>query len=278
MTDSSASSINDVARIHDKERAFHDDWASSTLLQEIHFREAFEGPAAMENAFIIRQMGAVAGVALLDIGAGLGESSVYFALKGAKVTATDISPGMIESTVNLGLKNGVSVRGIVSDAECLNVPSNAFDIVYCANVLHHVTDRESFFHQIYRALKPGGRFFTIDPLAYNPVINIYRKMADKVRTEDECPLMFADLQLAEKYFTHVRHREFWITSLLLFVKYYLVDRVHPNEDRYWKRIYKETPRSLRWWIPLRIIDRVICWIPVIRRLAWNIVIYGEKRA
>lgn len=270
-------STREMDLIHAKEREFHDDWASRTPLGEIRVHEAFESPTAMENEFILREMGPLKGVALLDIGAGLGESSVYFALKGAKVTTTDISPGMVDNAVRLGLKYGVAIEGIVGDAEGLQVPSGAYEIVYCANTLHHVTDREAFFRQIQRVLKPGGRFFTIDPLAYNPVINVYRRMATEVRTEDESPLTFRDLEMARKYFANVRHREFWITSLLLFVKYYLFDRVHPNQDRYWKRIYKETPASLRWWIPFRSLDRVLSRIPVIRALAWNIVIYGEKR-
>jgi SAM-dependent methyltransferase len=276
MSNPEEHTTGEIARIHDKERAFHDDWASQTTLEEIHVHEAFEGPTAMENEFILREMGPLKGVALLDIGAGFGESSVYFAIKGARVTTTDISPGMVDNTVRLGLKYGVNIQGVVGDAEGLALPSVAYDIVYCANTWHHVTDRESFFRQIHRVLKPGGRFFTIDPLAYNPVINIYRRMATRVRTEDERPLTFRDLELAGRYFANVRHREFWITGLLLFVKYYLIDRIHPNQDRYWKRIHRETPASLQWWMPLRSLDRVLSRVPFIRALAWNIVIYGEK--
>ena len=269
-------SLNDNVKIHEKERAFHNDWASSSRLDNIRIHEAFEGPTAMENTFILRQMGALGGINLLDIGAGLGESSVYFALKGAKVTTTDISPGMVDHALRLGRKYGVSIEGIVTDAESLHVSPDTYDIVYCANILHHVTDRESFFAQIQRVLKPGGRFFTIDPLAYNPVINVYRRMATEVRTEDEAPLTFRDIELAKKYFSNVQHREFWITTLLLFLKYYIVDRVHPNDDRYWKRIYKETADSLRWWMPLRSIDGALSRIPGIRAMAWNIVMYGQK--
>jgi len=275
MSNSPEHSIN-IEKIHDKERAFHNEWASSASLDEIRIHEAFEGPVAMENKFILRQMGPLAGMNLLDIGAGLGESSVYFALNGAKVTTTDISPAMVDNAVRLGTKHGVTIEGVVTDAESLHVASDKYDIVYCANVLHHVTDRELFFRQIQRALKPGGRFFTIDPLAYNPLINVYRKMATQVRTEDEQPLTFRDLKRARKYFANVQHREFWITTLLLFVKYYMLDRVHPNDDRYWKRIYKETDGSLRWWTPLRSIDSVLSRIPGIRALAWNIVMYGQK--
>jgi SAM-dependent methyltransferase len=140
-----------------------------------------------------------------------------------------------------------------------------------------VHDRASLFGQVQRALKPGGRFFSIDPIAYNPVINVYRRMATKVRTEDESPLTRADIALALRFFPDVQHREFWIASLLLFVKYMVIDRVHPNADRYWKRILKETDDTLGWWKPLRTLDGALTRIPGIRWWAWNTVMWGTKR-
>jgi len=241
-------------------------------------RECFEAPTAMENRFILTRMGDLKGKRLLDIGAGLGESSVYFALQGAQVTMTDISPGMVQTGQELARKYGVEVQGIVSQAEDLGVPAETYDFVYVANTIHHVRDRDALFQEIHRALKPGGCFFSYDPVAYNPAINVYRRMATAVRTEDEVPLTLGDFRLAKKYFPNLQHREFWISTLLLFVKYYAVDRVHPNQDRYWKRILRETSQSLRSWMPLRALDAVLTRIPLVRWLAWNMVMWGEKEA
>jgi ubiquinone/menaquinone biosynthesis C-methylase UbiE len=266
------------ATTHQREAAFHDAWASSTPVDDVLVRECFEAPTALENRFILSRMGDLRGKRLLDIGAGLGESSVYFALQGARVTMTDISPGMVQTGRELARRYGVEVEGIVSKAEDLGVASETFDFVYIANTIHHVRDRDALFQKIHRALKPGGLFFSYDPLAYNPAINVYRRIATEVRTEDESPLKRADLQLARKYFPGAQHREFWITSLLLFVKYYALDRVHPNRDRYWKRILRETPDGLRWWMPLRAIDAALTRVPLVRWLAWNMVLWGEKEA
>jgi SAM-dependent methyltransferase len=221
-------------------------------------------------------MGPLHGKRLLDIGAGLGESSVYFALHGARVTTVDISPLMVEKVLASGKKYGVELEGIVSSAEDLNVPAGQYDLVYIANTIHHVENRRLLFEQMSRALKPGGMFFSFDPIAYNPAINIYRRMATQVRTPDESPLTRADVALAGEYFSSVRHREFWISTLALFAKYYLIDHVHPNEDRYWKRILRETPKRLRWWTPLRTLDSVLTRLPLVRWLAWNMVMWGEK--
>ena len=239
-------------------------------------KECLEAPTALENQFILRKMGDLAGKKVLDIGAGLGESSVYFALQRAQVTTTDISPLMVEKVLQLAAKYGVEMDGIVSTVESLNVPENHFDFVYIANTIHHVHDRSQLFAQIRRALKPGGSFFSYDPLAYNPAINIYRRIATKVRTQDERPLTQADWRLARCYFEDVGHREFWIATLMLFAKYYVLDRVHPNEDRYWKRILTEKPESLRWWKPLLYLDSVLSRVPGVQLLAWNTVLWGNK--
>jgi 2-polyprenyl-3-methyl-5-hydroxy-6-metoxy-1,4-benzoquinol methylase len=262
--------------LHDREAAFHDAWASDTKLSDILVRECFEAPTAMENQFILQRMGDLRGKKLLDIGAGLGESSVYFALQGADVTTVDISPQMVETALKLGAQFGVKLQGLVSGGEAPNLPEARYDIIYIANTIHHVQDRASLFSQMHRALKPGGKFFSYDPLAYNPAINVYRRMATEVRTPDEAPLTTADVRLAKKYFQHVGHREFWISTLMLFVKYYAKDRVNPNDDRYWKRILRETSKSLGWWLPLRAADKVLTRIPLVRWLAWNIVMWGEK--
>jgi SAM-dependent methyltransferase len=263
-------------QILEREKQFHDRWALDTSLERIPVLEVFESPVAMENRFILQQLGPLAGKKLLDVGVGLGESSVYLATQGAEVTAVDVSPEMVDLTLRLGQRYGVTIKGVVSGGEDLPVESNSYDFVYSANTLHHVSDRKRFFEQIHRVLKPGGKFFTIDPLVYNPIIAVYRRMATEVRTVDESPVSFQTLRLARRYFINLRHREFWIASLALFLKYYLFDKIHPNEDRYWKRIYKESAESLWWWYPLRSLDTVLSRIPLVQALAWNMVISGEK--
>ena len=262
--------------IHSRESEFHDEWARSTPVDQVHVRECFESPTAMENRFILEHMGSLKGKKLLDIGCGLGESSVYFALQGATVTATDISPEMVEKAIEVGKYHGVDIEGLVLLGENLVLPPDSFDFIYTANTIHHVTDRAGMFEQMRRALKPGGRFYSIDPIAYNPAIEVYRRMATEVRTVDEAPLRKSDLVLARKYFRNVDHREFWLAGLLLFGKYFFVDRVHPNSDRYWKRILTETESTLWWWRPLRSLDSVLTRIPGLKWWAWNMVMWGTK--
>jgi len=180
-------------QLHRREADFHDRWAVRTDLASVQVTAAFEATTAPENRFIVNAIGDLRGARVLDLGAGLGESSVYFALRGADVTMADLSPEMVALAADLGKHHGVRISTLVGAAETIEAPSSSFDVVYMANLLHHVTDRDQLFRTVRRVLKPGGRFFSWDPLAYNPVINVYRRVATAVRTPDESPLTFADL-------------------------------------------------------------------------------------
>jgi 2-polyprenyl-3-methyl-5-hydroxy-6-metoxy-1,4-benzoquinol methylase len=262
---------------HERERAFHDAWAESTRTGDVQMRAAFEHLTAPENRFILARMGNLEGLRVLDLGSGLGESAVYFALRGAQVTATDISPAMCRKATELARAHGTTIEALATPAERLDVEPGSYDVVYGANLLHHVQDIDVVLGAVKRALKPGGRCFFWDPLAYNPVINVYRRMATEVRSDDEAPLTFAVLDVFRRHFVRVEHREFWLSTLLLFVKYFAIDRVHPNASRYWKRILEEDERALApWFAPLARLDDALLRLPLVRRLAWNMVVVAER--
>ncbi len=261
-----------------KEARFHDAWAAGTRLDDVPVEVALEAITAPENRFILERMGDLRGKRVLDVGAGLGETSVYFALRGAEVTMVDVSPQMVDFAVRLGRSRGVEITGLVSAAEDINVDCDHYDFVYMANLLHHVDDRDRVLERVRAALKPGGWIFTWDPIAYNPVINVYRGLASKVRTPDERPLTRVDVERMRQYFCDVGHREFWILSLAVFLKYYFFDRLDPNEVRYWKRILKDHDRMPVWFNWLQAADRVLAGVPGVRWLAWNIVLWGQKPA
>lgn len=259
-----------------RESRFHDEWARSTDAEAVRIDAAFTAPTAMENRFIVSALGDLSGRSLLDVGCGLGESSVMFAELGADVTANDVSSEMLVLTARLAEKRGINVKTCHGPAEELTLPPESFDIVYAANVIHHLSDADAFYRGILKLLKPGGIFVSWDPVRYNPVINVYRRMAMDVRSEDEFPLGKADLKKVESYFGAVEVRFFWLSTLLLFLKYYLIDRIDPNKERYWKRIYAEDARSLRWWRPFYWLDCVLTRIPGLRWLSWNMVLIAKK--
>lgn len=269
-----------IETIHNREVAHHDEWAEHTAVEKVQVYESFEAITAMEGHYVMKLFGDLTGKKVLDVGCGLGESSVYFALKGAEVVAMDISPQMVAKALETAKHHGVGdrVRGLTVSAEMLQLPEKDFDFVYAANVFHHVTDLAGTLQVIHSVLKPGGRLISWDPIAYNPVINIYRRMTvGGNRTEDEHPLRFQELQHFRKFFVEVKHREFWLSTLTLFLKYYLINRYNPNQVKYWKQIYEETPKTIGWWfLPLKWMDAIFLRIPGFNYLAWNTVISAKK--
>src|SRR5262249_11444631 len=153
------------------ERLHHDEWAELTAVDDVIVDGAFLGPCAFEHAYILSELGDIRGKRILDLGAGLGESSVFFASRGAEVTAVDISPKMIEMTLRLAERHNVKVEGKVLSGESLALPENSYDIIYFANTLHHITERTPILSAVTGALREGGVFISIDPLSYNPLIN-----------------------------------------------------------------------------------------------------------
>lgn len=259
-----------------KEEDFHDKWANSVNLDDVLVDEFFEACTSPENRQIMKWLGDVKGKKVLELGCGLGEASVYLAKKGAKVTATDLSGGMLKVAEKVAQKHQTYIDTVKCSADSIPFEENSFDIVYAANILHHV-DLEAVMRESSRVLKRGGYFVSWDPLAHNPVINVYRKLASAVRTEDEHPLRMSDLEIYRKYFRKVRYDGKWFLTNLIFLKFFFVDRINPSEERYWKLILKDYKKLEKLYFRLEKWDRFLLKrFPFLKRYCWNIVVIAKK--
>jgi SAM-dependent methyltransferase len=259
-----------------REEDFHDEWAASVLPEQVLVKESFEVCTAPENRFILELLGDLQDRRVLDLGSGLGEAAVFFALRGARVTVCDLSSGMLAVASRVASYHGVDVTLHRAPAEETGLPDASFDVVYAGNALHHV-DTERALDEIKRVLVPGGLFVSWDPLAHNPLINIYRRMATEVRTHDEHPLRMRDLDLFRARFRDVQWRCFWFLTLVIFLRFYLVERVHPSKERYWKKILTDAERLSPIYRRLEAWDKSILSVaPWLGRFCWNIVVWGRK--
>ena len=258
------------------EEIFHDEWAASVDVTRINVRQMNEACTAPEMRYIREALGDMNGRTLLDVGCGLGEASVYFAMLGGEVTATDISPGMCDASQRLAEANEVKIHTHISAAEDLGLPDDVkFDVIYTGNTLHHV-DISASLPLLLKHLKPDGTFVSWDPVAYNPAINYYRRNAMDVRTEDEHPLRLEDIRKVRSQFHESHTRWFWLSTLLIFISMALLQRRDPNKERYWKKVIEEADSWAWLYKPLELFDKVLLLIPFLRPLCWNVVIVGQK--
>ncbi|OIO37865.1 MAG: hypothetical protein AUJ71_04285 [Candidatus Omnitrophica bacterium CG1_02_49_16] len=259
-----------------REKDFHNEWARSIRLEDLLVREAFEVPTAIENQYALRSLGDLQGKRLLDLGCGAGETSVYLALRGAEVDACDIAEEFLKVARSLAEKFDVPLRTVQAEASHLPYPDESFDLVFGNGVLHHV-ELVPTAKEISRVLKKGGKAVFIEPLPYNPVIHIYRHMAKGVRTEDEKPLTFKQIRNIGPYFSSIKHKEFWLFSLLIFLHFYFVRKWNPSKVRYWKKIIEEGETYRGLFFFLQKIDYFsLKFLPFLRPLCWNTVVTAVK--
>jgi len=108
------------------------------------------------------------GKALLDIGCGTGgPASVLAGEKGARVTALDVEPQLLERARRTAAAAGVAARMTFTLAEPGPLPFEAqtFDVVFSKDALIHIPDKRALYKEILRVLKPGGLFAASDWLA-----------------------------------------------------------------------------------------------------------------
>ncbi|PAW76674.1 MAG: hypothetical protein B9S32_14150 [Verrucomicrobia bacterium Tous-C9LFEB] len=98
----------------------------------------------------------------LDVATGGGHTAVYLASQGLDVTASDITPAMLQRTGELAAERGVTVTLKEHPAEALPYEDATFDIVTCRVAPHHFSDPQKFVAESSRVLKMYGHFVVID--------------------------------------------------------------------------------------------------------------------
>jgi len=101
---------------------------------------------------------------LLDLGAGQGQDSRFFAQHGFLVTSTDLTPHPLELSKTLAEQAGLTMTFQEVDmAKPLPFPDATFDVAYSHMALHYFDKVTTLklFAEIDRVLKSGGLFATL---------------------------------------------------------------------------------------------------------------------
>lgn len=152
------------------------------------------------------------GEVCVDLGSGRGTDALRLATQvgpAGFVYGVDISDGMLDKARDAAAKVGATnVRFLKAELEDLPIPSDSVDLVISNCVLNHAADKAQVWREIYRILKPGGRFVVSDIYASAPVPEQYRHDPAAVA---EC---WAGADTREVYLKTVRQAGFENLSIL----------------------------------------------------------------
>ncbi|MGH2796126.1 MAG: methyltransferase domain-containing protein [Thermoleophilaceae bacterium] len=202
-------------------------------------------------------LGPVDGLHVLELGCGAGDLSLELLRRGARLTALDVSPGMVELA---RARAGAEARFLTAAAERTGLPDASFDRVVGKWVLHHVDVAEAA-DEIHRVLRPGGRAVFFENQDRNPLLRSARRhlwgarRLNWVGTPDEHPLTRADFETLERTFDSL---ELGYPSFYFFeaLSRALGHRVHPQLQGLDALAWRHLPGARPWsWHVLVVLER-----------------------
>jgi len=106
-------------------------------------------------SFLLKEFEIKKGDKVLDMGGGTGRLAREIAKKfQTEVTVLDISESMLKNA-----KKYPFLKTILGNMEKTDFPSDSFDVIVCADAIHHFKNPEKTFSEMRRILKPEGRIY-----------------------------------------------------------------------------------------------------------------------
>jgi len=206
----------------ESERMFQNQRTESIALGELE-TERSRFYYLSKNAFkhYYRNLESVEGKRVVVVGCERG-GVTPLAHRGAIVTGVDIADQAI-NLLNQAIENeGLTgkARALVMNAENLQLPTNSADLICCTGVLHHL-NVEQAAESWASVLAPNGRITMIEPMAWHPVVFLYRIFTPHMRTADEHPLTPKDIKALRRHFGKVNVQGYAMTSVLSVAATYL---------------------------------------------------------
>ena len=105
------------------------------------------------------------GKAVLDVAAGTGNASIPAAQQGATVTASDLTPELLEAGRRRAEAEGLELEWVEADAERLPFGDASFDVVMSSIGAMFAPHHQAVADELVRVCRPGG---TIGLLSWTP--------------------------------------------------------------------------------------------------------------
>ena len=127
--------------------------------------DAFHTRGRASTLEVAEMAGVSADDSVLDVGCGLGGTARYLAQQvGCQVTGLDLTEEYVSVGKQLNDLVGLSSKVKMVQGSALELPfqENHFDVVWTEHAQMNIADKETFYSEIARVLKPGGRFLFHD--------------------------------------------------------------------------------------------------------------------
>ena len=134
-------------------------WASGDYPSMVETFLAPLGPRLVEAC------GIGPGMTVLDVAAGSGNASIPAAQRGARVTASDLTPELFDAGHTRAEAEGVELEWVEADAERLPFEDGSFDVVMSSIGAMFAPHHQDVADQLARVCSPGG---TIGMLNWTP--------------------------------------------------------------------------------------------------------------
>jgi hypothetical protein len=86
-----------------------------------------------------------------------------------------------------------------------------------------------------------------------------------------------DIREIRSFFPKSEFSAYWLTTLAIFLKFYLIDGVDPNKERYWKKIVTDEKELRPLYNRLKRVDDILLSVcPPLKWLCWNAVLICGK--
>ncbi len=136
---------------------------------------------------------------ILDIGAGIGRHSIFFAENGFDVSAIDISESSVEIIAKEAKNRNLKIDVRIADMTALPFADGKFDCVICFHTIYHTdySGLKKAIHEIHRVLSEKGEAY----ITFNSKENVNYKKEDTIdgntimkysKTEEGIPHCYVD--------------------------------------------------------------------------------------
>jgi SAM-dependent methyltransferase len=114
---------------------------------------------------LVEACGVGPGMRVLDVAAGTGNASLPAARAGAQVTASDLTPALLDAGRQRAAAEGLELEWVEADAEALPFADESFDVVMSSIGAMFAPHHQDVADELARVCRPGG---TIGLLSWTP--------------------------------------------------------------------------------------------------------------